>query len=55
MKYNPQQVSPAIEFIEVTDKGLKRYWPDGVTRIVFTLKFSSNHGKNKITIVPSHH
>lgn len=55
MRYDPQIVSPKIEFIEVTDKGLKRYWPDGVTRIVFTLKFSSNHGKNKITIVPSHH
>ena len=33
MTYNPRNVTPEIEFIEVTDRTLKRYWPDGVTRI----------------------
>ncbi len=33
MTYNPRVVTPEIEFIEVTDRSLKRYWPDGVTRI----------------------
>ncbi len=33
MSYNPGVVKPEIEFIEVTDRSLKRYWPDGVTRI----------------------
>ncbi len=33
MIYNPRNVTPEIEFIEVTDRTLKRYWPDGVTRI----------------------
>ena len=33
MSYNPKIVTPKIEFIEVTDRMLKRYWPDGVTRI----------------------
>ncbi len=33
MSYNSKVVTPEIEFIEVTDRSLKRYWPDGVTRI----------------------
>ena len=37
MSYNPRVVTPEIELIEVTDRSLKRYWPDGVTRI--KLKF----------------
>jgi hypothetical protein len=37
MSYDPKIVKPEIEFIEVTDNLLKRYWPNGVTRIM--LKF----------------
>ena len=37
MTYNQQVVTPEIEFIEITDRTLKRYWPDGVTRV--RLKF----------------
>ena len=33
MSYNSRVVKPEIEFIEVTDRSLKRYWPEGVTRI----------------------
>ena len=33
MTYNPKVVTPLVEFIEVTDRSLKRYWPDGVTRV----------------------
>jgi hypothetical protein len=33
MSYNPKVVTPEIEFIEVTDRSLKRYWPNGVTRV----------------------
>lgn len=33
--YNPKVVKPKIEYIEVTDRQLKHYWPKGVTRIVF--------------------
>jgi len=33
MTYNRKTVKPVIEVIEVTDRSLKRYWPDGVTRI----------------------
>lgn len=31
MTYNPRVVDPEIEFIDVTDRSLKPYWPDGVT------------------------
>jgi hypothetical protein len=33
MSYNPKVVTPVVEFKEVTDRSLKRYWPEGVTRI----------------------
>ena len=35
MSYNPNVVKPRIEYIEVTDRSLKRYWPKGVTRVIF--------------------
>jgi len=34
MTYNPNKISPKIEYIEVSDAGLKRYWPKGVTRVI---------------------
>ncbi len=33
--YNTKVVKAKIEFIEVNDHSLKRYWPKGVTRVVF--------------------
>lgn len=51
MRYDQKTLVPEIEFIEVTDGGLKRYWPDGITRIVFTLKESKVKGENSITVV----
>jgi hypothetical protein len=33
MSYNPKVVTPKIEYIEVTDRLLRRYWPNGVTRV----------------------
>jgi hypothetical protein len=50
MKYNPKTVTPKIEFNEVTDNGLKRYWPEGITRIVFTVNNPKTKGKNEIVI-----
>jgi hypothetical protein len=50
MEYNAQSVSPVIEFNEVTDRKLKRYWPDGITRIVFTVINPSIKGENTIEI-----
>ena len=50
LNYNPQKVSPKIEFIEVTDDRLKRYWPGGVTRIVFEVLNPKFKGKNELEI-----
>ncbi len=50
LTYNSKTTKPTIEFIEVTDNGLKRYWPNGVTRIVFNLKNPGLKGENRITI-----
>ncbi len=50
MKYNSKVVSAKIEFIEVTDNGLKRYWPDGITRIVLEIQNPKLKGKNTVTI-----
>lgn len=33
MTYNSKTVKPVIEFIEISDRSLRRYWPNGVTRI----------------------
>jgi hypothetical protein len=50
LKYNSKMVSPKLEFIEVTDRGLKRYWPDGITRIVFEIKNPKLKGNNEFVI-----
>ena len=50
LKYNQKTVTPKIEFNEVTDSGLKRYWPDGITRIVFTTNKPGIKGKNELVI-----
>jgi len=51
MDYNPKIVSPKIEFNEVTDSKLMRYWPGGITRIVFEVLSPKLSGKNQVTIV----
>ncbi|MDH5602888.1 MAG: heparinase II/III-family protein [Cyclobacteriaceae bacterium] len=50
MKYDTKVVSPVIEFNEVTDTSLKRYWPNGITRIVLNIKSAVPIGKNQIEI-----
>jgi hypothetical protein len=48
MSYNPKVVSPKIDFIEVTDRTLKHYWPDGITRI--RLEFNNTGLKGGQTV-----
>ncbi|NQU54996.1 MAG: heparinase II/III family protein [Bacteroidetes bacterium] len=50
LKYNKKIVSPKIEFNEVTDNGLKRYWPHGITRIILEVKNPELKGKNEVVI-----
>ncbi|MBK8506267.1 MAG: heparinase II/III family protein [Saprospiraceae bacterium] len=50
LEYNPRTATPKIEFYEVTEAGLKRFWPDGITRIVFELIDLSIEGENELVI-----
>ncbi len=50
MKYNPAALKSQVEFIKITDNSLRRYWPDGVSRIVFTLNNPKIKGKNKVVV-----
>jgi len=50
LKYDSKALSPKIEYKEVTDSGLKRYWPNGVTRILFEIKKPKTKGKNRLII-----
>ncbi len=49
MSYNPDIVKPEIEFIEVTDSGLKRYWPNGVSRVILKFVKPSLKGNHSFT------
>ncbi len=48
MSYNPDIVSSSIEFIEVKDNSLKRYWPQGVTRIKLQFRNPGLKGSSKV-------
>lgn len=50
LNYNVGILKPKIEFIEVKDKLLKRYWPNGVTRIVFEFIKPGMKGSQSMTI-----
>lgn len=52
LKYNPDILTPQIALHDVTDSGLKRFWPEGITRIVFTVASSGKKGESIITITP---
>ncbi|MGV8134872.1 MAG: heparinase II/III family protein [Mangrovibacterium sp.] len=52
LRYNPNILTPRIEFHEVTDSGLKRFWPNGTVRIVFTMHSSDKKGESTISINP---
>jgi hypothetical protein len=53
MKYNPKTVKPEIEHIAVTDTTLKRYWPDGVTRVRLEFIDPGLKGGQTVTFTPS--
>lgn len=53
MKFNPKLVKPAIEYKEVTDTSLRRYWPGGVTRIVLEFINPSLKGTRQVVFTVS--
>ena len=52
MTYNLKVVTPEIEFIEVTDRSLRRYWPNGVTRIRLEFIKPGLKGAQELVFVP---
>ncbi len=52
MSYNPAKVKPVIEYIEVTDRLLKKYWPKGVTRVKLEYLSKDTQGLNKVIFTP---
>ena len=48
MSYDPRKIAPETEFIKVTDSGLKRYWPEGVTRVVLRFIDSGTTGSRTV-------
>jgi len=53
MSYNPKTVKANIEFIPVTDAGLRRYWPNGVTRITLEYLKPGLKGGHELEFVPT--
>lgn len=53
MQYNAKVVKPVIEFIAVTDRALKSYWPEGVTRIRLELINPGLKGGQTVTFTPA--
>ena len=53
MTYNAKVVAAKIEFIEVTDRSLKRYWPNGVTRIKLEFINPGIKGGQEVTFTPA--
>ncbi len=53
MSYNPKIVKVNTEFIKVTDTGLRRYWPNGVTRITMEYLKPGLKGGHELEFVPT--
>lgn len=49
MTYDSKILKPIIEYIEVTDASLKRYWPKGVTRVILQFMKPSLKGGQSVT------
>ncbi|MFZ2341314.1 MAG: heparinase II/III family protein [Bacteroidales bacterium] len=49
MTYNQRVLTPEIEYIEIADRTLKRYWPNGVTRV--KLKVNNPGLKGSMSVV----
>jgi hypothetical protein len=53
MSYNPKVVTPEIEFIEIKDRSLIRYWPKGVTRVKLVFNSPDLKGGQKVIFTKS--
>lgn len=53
MTYNANVVKAKIEFIEIKDKSLVRYWPKGVTRVVLEFLKPGLKGGQEVIFTPT--
>jgi len=53
MSHNPKIVKPGIEYIEVKDNSLKRYKPEGITRVVPEYINPGLKGGEQVTFSPA--
>ncbi len=53
LAYNPKVVEAKTEIIEVKDRSLKRYWPNGVTRIRLEYINPGLKGINTVVLTPA--
>jgi hypothetical protein len=49
MSYDKSKVKPEIEYIPVNDRLLKRYWPEGVTRVKLEFINPGKQGSTSVT------
>ncbi|TKG94917.1 hypothetical protein EYV94_09370 [Puteibacter caeruleilacunae] len=52
LQFNPKLVTPKVESIDIKDNRLKKAWPQGLSRIVFTANSKNLTGKNVFTVKP---
>lgn len=52
MTYNAKVVKPIIEFREIKDKSLVKYWPKGVTRVVLEFLKPGLKGGQQVVFTP---
>jgi len=52
MTYNAKVAKPKIEFIEIKDRTLMRYWPKGVTRVVLEYLKPAIKGGQEVVFTP---
>jgi hypothetical protein len=53
MTYNAKIVKPAIDYIEVKDKSLMRYWPKGVTQVRLVFIKPGLKGGQEVVFTPN--
>lgn len=50
LKYDTNKVEPDIEPIEITDVSLLKFWPDGLSRVVFRIKDTGLTGEHSFIV-----
>ena len=53
MSYNPKVVTAKIEYIEVKDRSLMKYWPNGVTRVILQFNKPALKGGQEVVFAAS--